>query len=200
MARVNPSFTSFAGGEVSDRVYGRIDLQDYFKMCSEVTNTIVLPHGPATTRPGFKYINEAGDPTQSTRVIPFIYSTEQAYVLEFGDELMQVYTDGGVVQVSGADYQISTPYVSTDLMDLKFAQTADTMYIAHVAYPPYKLTREGSTDWSMTEVDFINGPFLDQNMDEDWTLSVTAVTGSITVTSNTDPTFYPTHSGSDWAI
>jgi hypothetical protein len=205
MSRVNPSFTSFAGGEVSSRMYGRIDLQNYFQMCSEVTNTITLPHGPATKRPGFKYINVAGDPTQTTRVIPFIYSTEQAYVLEFGNELMQVYKDdidgiGGVVQVSGVDYQISTPYTAADVMDLKYAQTADTMYITHNDYPPYKLTREGHSDWTLSKVDFVNGPFLDQNTDETWTLTATAVTGSVTVTSNTDPTFYPTHSGSEWAM
>jgi len=200
MARVNPSFTSFAGGEVSPRMYGRQDLQNYFQMCSEVTNTITLPHGPATKRPGFKYINEAGDPTQSTRLIDFIYSTEQAYILEFGDELMQVYKEDGVVQVSGVDYQIATPYAAADLADLKYAQTADTMYITHVAYPPYKLTREDHAEWTLSEVPFVNGPFLDQNTDEEWTLTATAATGTITVTSNTDPTFYPTHDGSEWAI
>ena len=43
---------------------------------------------------------EVKDSADATRLIPFEYSTSQAYGLEFGDLYVRFYLDGGVVESS----------------------------------------------------------------------------------------------------
>lgn len=59
-------------------------------------------------------------------------------------------------------YEIDTPYTEDHLQYLQYAQSADTMYIAHQEYEPRKLIRSGHADWEintyMRTADFIAGP------------------------------------------
>ena len=71
------------------------------------------------------------------------------------------YTSGGV---ANRVYTLTTTYETADLFELKFAQSADVMYICHPDYSPKKLSRTGHTSWTIAEVDFTNGPFLDHNI------------------------------------
>ena len=60
-------------------------------------------------------------------------------------------------------YTIASPYLEAELFDIKFAQSADVMYITHPNHEVEKLTRTGHTSWTLTDVDFTNGPFIDVN-------------------------------------
>ena len=62
-------------------------------------------------------------------------------------------------------YEITTPYTTAELFDIKFAQSADVMYITHPAHEVEKLSRTGHTAWTLTDVDFGNGPFMDHNIE-----------------------------------
>ena len=77
--------SSFNTGEVSEEVYGRTDLEKYVGGCKILENFICLAHGPITRTPGKEYIAGTKDSAKKSRVIDFIFSTEQAYMLEFGD-------------------------------------------------------------------------------------------------------------------
>lgn len=70
------------------------------------------------------------------------------------------YSSGGT---AAKVYEISTSYTSAQVFDLKFAQAADVMYIVHPSHEPAKLTRTGHTSWSLADVDFEKGPYLDTN-------------------------------------
>jgi hypothetical protein len=71
------------------------------------------------------------------------------------------YTSGGV---ANRVYEISTPYLTAELFDIKFAQSADVMYITHPNHEVEKLSRSGHTSWTLTDVDFTDGPYLDDNI------------------------------------
>ncbi len=71
------------------------------------------------------------------------------------------YTSGGV---SNKVFEITTPYTTAQLFDLKFAQSADVMYITHPEHEVEKLSRTGHTAWTLTDVDFTNGPYMDANI------------------------------------
>ena len=60
-------------------------------------------------------------------------------------------------------YEISSPYLTAELFELKFAQSADVMYITHPNHEVMKLSRTGHTSWTLTEVDFTDGPYLPTN-------------------------------------
>ena len=91
----------------------------------------------------------------------FEFSTTQAYVLEFGHLYFRIYKDEGQVvdSVNTEPIEVTTPYTSTDIFDLKFSQDADTLYIAHPSYAPRKITRSSHTSWSIALVSFTGSNF-----------------------------------------
>jgi len=190
---------NFTGGELSPRLNSRSDLDVYKKGCKTLENFIVWPHGGVTRRPGTKYISTAGNPNYAVKLIPFIYSETQAYVLEFGHQYMRVYTNGGQVTQSGTAYEISTNFDYTDLSHIKYVQNADVIYFATPNVRPQKLERYGHTDWRMSDVDFQYGPLLDENTNINYEVTPSAVTGTITLTANTG-IFDTDHVDSVWGI
>jgi len=92
---------SFAGGEIAPELYGRIDLTKFQTGLAKSENFWILPHGPAQNRPGFQFVNEAKDSTRAVRLIPFAYSTEQTFAIEFGHQYIRWHTNGGTLLETG---------------------------------------------------------------------------------------------------
>lgn len=159
---------AFNSGELSPQLEGRTDLGKYYSGCRTLENFLVFSYGGASRRPGTRYIATAKNSDEAVRLIPFEFSTTQAYIIEVGDEYFRFYRNGGQIQndAGTAAYEISTPYdtdAGTNLFELHFIQSADTMYIVHPDYAPRTLTRTGHTDFSLAEIEFERGPFLDEN-------------------------------------
>ena len=165
MGRVAVELTNFTGGELSPRLDGRNDLAKYNSGCKTLENMIVYPHGSASRRSGTQFVAEVKDSTKKTRLISFEFSTVQTYILEFGDQYIRFYKDNGQILSGGSPYEISSPYLEAELFDIKFAQSADTMYICHPNHAPKKLTRSGHTNWTLVDDVIINGPFMDHNVE-----------------------------------
>jgi hypothetical protein len=89
--------TSFTGGEISPSLYGRVDLQRYQNGLRTCRNFFVRAHGGVSNRAGLRFVCPVKDYADEVRLIPFSFSTEQTYVLEFGDQYMRVIKDGGQV-------------------------------------------------------------------------------------------------------
>jgi len=177
---------SFNAGELSPLLDARIDQNKYLAGCRTLQNMIPLIHGGATRRPGTEYINGAISNSAASRLIPFQHSVSVRYMLEFGNQVIRVYKDGAQLYSGGNVYEISTPYLTADLRELKFEQSADIMYITHPEYEPRLLARTADTTWTLTMMTHKKGPFLDQNTDEDLTITPSATTGSITLTASDD--------------
>jgi len=163
MARVAAQLTNFTGGELSPRLDGRNDLTKYSSGCKTLENFIVYPHGAAARRPGTNFISEVKTSAKKTRLIPFEFSTTQTYILEFGDQYIRVYKDQGQVQSGGSAVEIATPYLEAELFELKFAQSADVMYICHPNHEVEKLSRTSHTSWTLSDCSFTKGPMQDEN-------------------------------------
>ena len=188
MARVAVQLTNFTGGELSPRLDGRNDLQKYPTGCKTLENMIVYPHGSAARRSGSQFVAEVKDSSKETRLIPFEFSTTQTYMLEFGNQYIRFYKDDGQILSGGSAYEIASPYLEAELFDIKYAQSADVMYLCHPNHPVKKLARTGHTSWTLTSVAFTNGPFMDHNIE---TTTMTAShtnagqTGTLTLSSTT---------------
>lgn len=74
-------------------------------------------------------------------------------------------------------YEIVTPYASSDIEELYFAQSADTLFLAHPRFAPRELTRTSHTSWTITATTFDWFPFAPENIDE--TITITS-SGSAT--------------------
>jgi hypothetical protein len=260
MAKASPMQTSFNAGEWSRLMHGRVDLSKYPNACSILTNFIPTIQGPAIKRSATSFIAEViGSATDTHRLIPFEFSTTQAYVLIFGDQYMWICKDGGLVledneytinaitvgtrttlttsaahglseddvvfisgytegidslttrnidlflnnnywtvknptattfevefdstTVGSVSYQLASatagkvhrvyklgssdiPWLHSDLAELKFAQSADVLYVAHPDYAPRKITRTAHNAWTAAAIDFDWQPFELENEDE----------------------------------
>ena len=85
------------------------------------------------------------------------------------------YSSGGV---ANKIYEIASPYATADLPTIKFAQSADLMYLVHPGYAIRKLSRSGHTDWSLTTPSLVTS--------EDKTVSAVTKANPGVVTTSAD--------------
>ncbi len=99
-----------------------------------------------------------------------------------GSVFAGTYTSGGTWS---RPYQIASVYNTVAICrDLRWAQSADTLYLVHPSFPVNKLTRTGHTNWTLNTITFLDGPYLDQNKTA-ITLTASATTGAgITITAS----------------
>src|SRR4051794_7060776 len=93
MATVPVIQPSFAAGELSPFLYGRVDLGKFRVGARTLSNFFVHAHGGASNRPGTRFVGELDDSGKRHRLIPFQFRTlpaGQTYVLVFGHQTMQV--------------------------------------------------------------------------------------------------------------
>ena len=143
---------SFAGGIMGPLMLGRSDDEKYKAGLKECQNFICLPQGAVQNRAGFEYVRECKYANKQARLIGFIYSRTQTWVLEFGEKYIRFHTEGAtLLNEDGTVYEVESPYAAEDVMDLHYAQSADIMTIVHHKYPPMELKRYSIRDWRLTE-------------------------------------------------
>ena len=91
--------TTFAGGEFSEALDGRVDLSKYPTGAQLLENFYVTRFGGISNRQGTRYIDDA---LGNVRLIPFRFSVTQTYVLVFSENKMRVLKDGGM---TGGEYE-----------------------------------------------------------------------------------------------
>ena len=166
--KVVPIITNLTGGEMTPLLDSRVDFKKYPNGCETVENFIIRPQGGATKRSGTIYGGEVENHDSRARLIPFQFSTVQAYSLEFSEDAdglgyMRPWKralDGsyGVILSNASPVKIQTPYLAADLPDLQYTQTADVIYFYHPSHKPQKLVRLSHTDWRMADEVF--GPSI----------------------------------------
>ncbi len=254
--RTNKILQSLGKGELSPLMDMRIDQDAYQMGCRTMENFYPLIYGGAERRPGTYFVGEAKDSSVKCRIVDFVFSVDQAYVIEMGNQYFRLYAnlgrftgvllastsawvtgtayragdqvkttsadtvyscliahtaDSGGTDATGGDpdsdgnptqwlntlttsgaqtsdlypiYEIPTPYLTADLFQLKFEQSADVMFITHPSYEPRKLSRINATTFVLEESNFQTGPFQRLNAVATALMEPSATTGSITLTAS----------------
>jgi len=165
MGKVTIMQSSFNGGELSPLMDARTDQARYAVGCSALRNMFVHSHGPAARRPGLLFAGECASHGRRSRLIPFAFSVEQSYALEFGHCLMRVWKEGGqVLRDDAGPVEVETPWTEDEVQALTFCQSADVMYFASAGHPPHKLERHGHADWRLGPVVFGSGVVRPENL------------------------------------
>lgn len=176
---------SMAGGELAPALHGRVDLARYQTSLKTCRNFIAQQYGGVTNRPGTKFVAEVANSAKRHRAIDFTFSTEQTYVLIFGDLTMQVVKDGGMVESSpGVVMTVVTPFTEADLPDLNWTQSADVLTVVHPDHAPQQISRTSHTAWTVTEFANVNGPFQDINSGATTVYASAAAGVGITLTAS----------------
>ena len=151
---VQPIQTSFAAGELSPRLYSRLDLEVRRHACKSVVNFMPRAHGVLDFIRGFKYRCTISG--SYGRLIPFDMRTSESYVI--------VVTTSEIIVVSSDDSEsnitLSSPY-STD----------EEIASLHYAFPPgedsvilacetvaLQYVKNVSGSWSTGTVSLSNAP------------------------------------------
>lgn len=320
MTRANPYLSAFNAGEFSPRMVARVTFESYDNAAAQMENLLLMPQGGFQRRPGTRYIAPVKDQAAETALIPFEFSTEQSYALEFGDQYIRFFRNQGqlvaanigatitngdftsgitgwtdqsngtgaishnattgrlsldgngagneaiaeqavtttttgvahtlrfschgalgnlmrvrvgsssgasdyyavtplsdgyhtitftpaaspfylqfqfgtargmeidnVAFLDDAPFELASPYdtsaSSAALFELRYAQSADVLYLTHEDYWPYKLSRRGATDWSLERFEYQDGPYLAENFTAT-TLALSGTSGDVTITAS----------------
>ena len=101
-------------------------------------------------------------------------SNQISYVIPLdGTPAGAVYSSGGTaVKVEGNNRdtptEVATPFLASELRDVKFIQSADILYMVHPLHEPQTLSRNPGADadpaiWVFAAFQTSNGPYLPQN-------------------------------------
>lgn len=114
MGKINDIWTGFQSGELSPLLDGQVNMNEYKFGAKTMQNFIPHVQGPVSNRPGFRYITGAKSDTKKVRLIPFEYSTEQAYILEVGEQYIRFYKDQGQIQGTPSTWKLVLKGDGTD--------------------------------------------------------------------------------------
>ena len=163
MSRVSQIKTNWTAGEISKDLFGRVDITKYANGAETLENFIVQPHGGITRRPGTRFVKEVKTSSAKPRLIPFEFSTTQAYVIEFGNLYVRFYKDNGSIleankTISGATQ--ANPCVVTATSH--GYDNGDEIYIASVVGMTelngkyYKIKNKTTNTFELTDIDDTN--------------------------------------------
>lgn len=118
-SRVIPR-NDFTGGEITGDLAAREDLRKYNSGLKLLKNFVVRAHGGVRNRPGTAFVGPIADESNPAALLPFTFSTQDTYVLEFGEQTMRVIRNGG--------------YVTTGPKTITGATAADPVVITAAAH------------------------------------------------------------------
>lgn|SRR5574343_396745 len=100
--------------------------------------------------------------------------------------------DVDTVSLDSPVYELVTPWSEDEVEDLQYTASKDTMYIAHPRHALRKVRRFGASQWDIVTVDLVDGPYFSKTHSQyggvgtGYTMGLSAVTGSVTVTTSGD--------------
>lgn len=157
---------SFAGGELSDSMYGRVDINKYDSGAATLKNFTVQRYGGVRNRNGFRHIGVTYGGKRAF-YIPFLYNANETYIIEVtAGHCRFLYNGQYIVEDNGEPYTISNNLNPADLQGIckiKYTQSADVLFIVHPDHYPMTLTRYSTYDWRWEQMPITGGPFEDSN-------------------------------------
>lgn len=178
MTKVFTVQTNFTAGELSPRLYGHVDFEKYKNGIKTGLNALCIPHGPIDRRPGFEFIKEVKTSAKATRLLRFQFDQYNAYILEFGENYIRFYIDGGVVLSGGTPYEVTTTYTESELFEITFVQFGRILYLFHPSHAPAQLVWTSDTSWALSDVSFYPPATDEAGWSPATTITPGATTGS----------------------
>ena len=129
-------------------------------------NWYLLRQGGLVRRPGTIKVRETKYDYLDTVLIPFEFSVDDAFILEFGHGYIRFYkNDFPVFASPGVPYEIGSPYLVENLRTLHYTQSADVMFIFHPLYQQRRLSRISDTNWTFNPVNYRPPPSFEADTD-----------------------------------
>ena len=166
---------SFTRGELTPRLDSRTNLEQYGIGLKKAKNAIIHQEGGISNRNGLEYCGIAKYSDKATRVMKFVFNSEQTYMLEFGEKYIRFLKDGAYIiypdghAKAGQMVEIETPYLAKDLKTIKRSQAGDVLTLTHIDYPVKNLSRYSHYDWRLEDGVFQPEIAAPTNVKATWT-------------------------------
>lgn len=171
MARVAAKQNSFNRGQISEKLWDRQDLELYYSAAESIINYVVDGRGILEHRPGTRFVDNTKTNAPAW-LIGFEYDVEQSYMLAWGQNYVRPYADYGLVLNGGVASEVATPYSAQEATELATVQDNDVLFLAHGSHPTAILQRNTVNTFSLADFDTVDGPYLEQNTNQNWLLEV----------------------------
>ncbi len=201
---------NMTGGEMAPYMEARTDLPALARGCRLMRNMVPRTTGGAFRRPGMLYQWTARYQDQVACLLPFNFSDQDAFVLEFGHQYVRFGKEGALIESGGNPLTVVAEWGEDDLFQIKYVQVNDIMWGAHEARSPFQLSRLADDNWSLSSVHdlIVDGaggennawpPMLDENTTLTTLTASNTAAGPATLTASAD-LFVAAQVGSLWEI
>lgn len=133
---------AFVSGEIDPVLYDRSDIKQTGTAARSLSNFRILPQGGITKREGTTYCATVADtPPDGVKIVPFVYSRDEAYVVVFTSGLVRIYSTYTQTFVASI---VNTIWVGpSDMESFRYRQVLDTMFVTQTWYRPVRIIKLG---------------------------------------------------------
>ena len=154
----------------ADNIQAAINTHASFTVANPASNVITVtetspnPTGflTATSSDGTRLAvtSQARNRTQQARLVPFIFSDDERYIISLENAKIRCFqvSTANVVSLVATITQdtdsAAVPFSDEKIHEISYAQSGDTMFLAHQSFPIKKLVRTGLTSFELQTFDF----------------------------------------------
>lgn len=148
---------NFSAGELAPTLYTRTDIQQYANGAKTLRNVIPLVEGGVRKRPGTFHV---GIVPNAVRLIPFVVSSDQSYMLIFRPLAIDIYNPRTKTFVAN----VVTPYTAEQIPDIQFVQYRYEMFFTHKDVPVQRFRSSMDfTAWEFNQFVYTHAPTDSEN-------------------------------------
>lgn len=177
MAKVEHLQTNFTAGEVSPRMYSRVDFARYANSVKSMRNCHGIVTGGAIRRPGTRYLDAIGTSASNIRLIPFQWD-DSGYVLVFvgGSTSVEIYK----ITPTGSQHLVTITTAVTAPENVRYSQNGRALYLTGGVFQT--ITYQNDFAWDVADFGFFIPPLTEDARPTGVSATLSALTGSITIT------------------
>lgn len=143
--------TAFNGGEVSSWMARRVDMDVLSRACGTLVNFDVSQMGGVSRRRGFRRVAAALD---GSIILPYVYSTDDRYLVEVAPSLLRVLSVEGDVVAS-----LPSVWTAADVSTLRHKQVNSMLFLACPSHELMVLKRDDDGVFALAPYEFKARPW-----------------------------------------
>lgn len=143
--------TAFNGGEVSSWMARRVDMDVLSRACGTLVNFDVSQMGGVSRRRGFRRVAAA---LEGSVILPYIYSTDDRYLVEVAPSSLRVLSADGDVVAS-----LPSVWTTADVSTLRHKQVNSMLFLACPSHELMVLKRDDDGVFSLDPYEFKARPW-----------------------------------------
>ena len=167
MQKARIPITNFQYGEISPSLVSRTDSPIYNSSAQSVKNFFIRTEGGVAKRGGFQALHDFTAVTEDTsirqqiRLIPFIFSDDERYVIAFSHQKCEIFfinpTTGALSLATTLTQDVNSAALQWDqayLHEMTYAQGGDVLFLCHNTFMCQQIVRTGLNSFQVEPFTF----------------------------------------------